>query len=351
MIVLGIESSCDETAASIVKDGYNVLSNVIYSQADLHAQYGGVIPEVAARLHLSKIKHTVQKAVQEASLNFSQIDGIAVTETPGLLPALLVGTSFSKGLANTLEIPLVGVNHIISHIYSSFLGDNFKVLADSNSFPILSLVVSGGHTLLVLIDEQFHCKIIGRTIDDAAGEAYDKAAKLLGLSYPGGPEIDKMAKLGNGKAVSFPRALTGRSGKNQNEHKFNFSFSGVKTSLFYHLKKSPLQNQQDLNDNAASFQEAVVDVLVEKAFLAVEEYDCKTITVSGGVACNSRLKERLQETAEIKNTKLLISEPKYCTDNAAMIAGLGFHLLSSNKNGKNLSIIPRFQYNDEHSFS
>ena len=330
MIVLGIESSCDETAASLVRDGHEVLSNVISSQISKHAQFGGVVPELAAREHLKNVSPVVNTAFVEAGVKLNEIGAVAVTSRPGLVPALLVGNAYAKGLAAALGVPIVGMNHFLGHIYGSFI-EHPEVLADAGSFPILALVVSGGHTALVLIPADGKASILGSTLDDAAGEALDKAAKVLGLGYPGGPIIDKLSKEGDPDAFAFPRSLTGRAGKAvKPEHRFDFSFSGVKTSLLYAIKDTPDAVQSRLNDLAASFQEAVIDVLAMKAYDAARAYKVKLICLCGGVACNSRLREKIAKTCEKCRIGFLPAPPKYCTDNAAMIGGLAWHFL---KNG------------------
>ena len=326
MIVLGIESSCDETAAAVVRDGHDVLGSVISSQVALHAGYGGVIPELAAREHLRNISPVVQEVLAAAQLNLADISAVAVTSRPGLIPALLVGNAYAKGLAAAQGIPLVGINHFLAHIYGGFLGQP-EILADRSSYPILALVVSGGHTALVLIEVDGRARILGSTLDDAAGEALDKAAKILGLGYPGGPVIDRLAKTGNPRAHAFPRGLTGAAGKAvKPEHRYDFSFSGVKTALLYAVKDRTL-DEAGLADVAASYQEAVMEVLVSKTMDAASDFAAPLVCCCGGVACNSRLRALLTaETARL-GRRLLAAPPKFCTDNAAMVAGLGWHYL------------------------
>lgn len=328
MIVLGIESSCDETAAAVVRDGHEVLSSVISSQINKHACYGGVVPELAAREHLKNVSPVVKSALVEAGMEFSQIDAIGVTSRPGLVPALLVGNAYAKGLAEALNIPIIGINHFLGHIYGSFI-EHPEVLADASNFPILALVVSGGHTALVLIPADGNATILGSTLDDAAGEALDKAAKVLGLGYPGGPIIDKLSQTGNPAAFNFPRSLTGHAGKAvKPEHRFDFSFSGVKTSLLYAIKDDASLPQEKLPDLAASFQEAVIDVLAMKAADATRQNDVKLICLCGGVACNRRLRNKIEETCKKYHRGFLPAPPKFCTDNAAMIGGLAWHYLN-----------------------
>ncbi len=330
MLILGIESSCDETAAAVVQDGQRVLSNVISSQIRLHTAYGGVIPELAAREHLKNIRPVVQTALQEAGTPLEKLDGIAVTSHPGLIPALLVGNAFAKGLAATANIPLVGVNHFLGHLYGTFL-ERAEILQDPQAYPILGMVVSGGHTALVLLPEDGRAKILGTTLDDAAGEALDKAAKILGLGYPGGPVIDRMAATGNPGRYNFPRGLVGAAGKPvPPEHKYDFSFSGVKTALLYQVKDRTLADAE-LHDVVASYQAAVMDVLVTKAMAAARDTGARTLCLCGGVACNSHLRALLQERCRKARLPLLLAQPKYCTDNAAMIAGAGTHFLAKGR--------------------
>ncbi|MCP4179920.1 MAG: tRNA (adenosine(37)-N6)-threonylcarbamoyltransferase complex transferase subunit TsaD [bacterium] len=331
-LVLGIETSCDETAVSIVGDGHKVLSNIVSSQIAKHAVYGGVVPELAAREHLNAMVPVTDQALAEAKVTIKDIDAVSVTNVPGLMPALLVGLNFARGLSLSNNIPLIGINHFVAHIYASFLNENFKLLSDINSFPILALVVSGGHTALVLINKDSSSKIIGTTIDDAAGEAMDKGAKLLNLGYPGGPIIDKLSKNGDRDKFKFPRSLTGTSGKAvSKENTFNFSFSGLKTSLLYHIEKNGgYKNFKDslLYDTIASYQYAIVDVLCMKTIKAAKKFNSKSIVLCGGVAQNSLLREELNNRTP-KNTNFILTPREYCGDNAAMIAGLGFHYLNN----------------------
>ena len=331
MIVLGIESSCDETAASLVRDGHEVLSSIISSQVAKHKCYGGVVPELAAREHLKNVSPVVEGAFLEAGLSLNDIDAIAVTNRPGLVPALLVGNSYAKGLAAALGKPIVGMNHFLGHIYGAFL-EHPEVLADPQKFPVLALVVSGGHTAIVHIPADGQARILGTTLDDAAGEALDKAAKILGLGYPGGPIIDKISREGgNPDAFHFPRSLTGGGGRPLNpEHRFDFSFSGVKTSLLYAIKDNPDALPNRLPDLCASFQEAVIDVLKRKAMDAARQVNAKLVVLAGGVACNSRLREKIADVCAHEHRDFLPAPPKYCTDNAAMIGGLAYHYFRRN---------------------
>lgn len=321
MIVLGIETSCDETSASVLIDG-EVKSNIISSQI-IHQRYGGVVPELASRAHQKLIIPVVEKAIINAGINKTQIDGVAVTYGPGLIGALLVGLNFAKAFAYGLRIPFVGVNHMQAHLYSNFLGK------EKPEYPFICLIVSGGHTQLVLVKEPFKHELLGETLDDAAGEAYDKVAKMLGLGFPGGPQLDKLAQSGNNNFVKFPRSYL-------SEDSFEFSFSGIKTSVLYWLKNrgyypvnedSKKLDAQLLSDLCASFQTAVVDVLVEKTMNAVEKFKVKHLTVSGGVSANSELRRRLFEAGNKSGIKVFIPDLEYCTDNGAMVAIVGWMLL------------------------
>lgn len=370
--VLGIETSCDETAAAIVANGHRVLANVISSQVAKHAAYGGVIPELAAREHLEAVRPVVDRALRAANRTLSEIDAVAVTVSPGLLPALLVGIAYAKGIAAALNKPLVGVDHFLAHIFGAFL-DEEAVLQAPATYPIIALVVSGGHTALALIDETGACRMIGRTLDDAAGEAFDKAAKLLRLGYPGGPIIDKLATPGDRNRYRFPRGLTdANASRNHPENRFNFSFSGVKTALLYHLREHSLADEvgngsaptagnnklvdsnipQEILDAIASYQEAVVDVLINKSMLATAEFNAGTLVICGGVACNSRLRSLAMEEAAKRGIQLLIAKPQYCTDNAAMIAGCGYYqLLRGRIHALDLDARPRLTFPDYAPFA
>ena len=320
MLVLGIESSCDETAAAVISNG-KMLSNVIASQIAAHSEYGGVVPEIASRKHIEAINLVLKQALNDAHVTLKEIEGIAVTRGPGLIGSLLIGLSTAKALAYALNIPFVGVNHIEGHIAATFLAEK------PPSFPFIALVVSGGHTNIYQVKNYHNFQLLGQTRDDAAGEAFDKGAKLLNLGYPGGVVIDRIAKSGNPKAVAFPRAMKDSS---------DFSFSGLKTSLLVMLKKRGRDfSAEELPDIAASYQEAIVDVLVEKTIKATEDNGINRIVVCGGVAANGRLRERFAAATVARNIELFIPPVILCTDNAAMIAAIGEIML---KNGRRDSL-------------
>ncbi|KAF0120805.1 MAG: O-sialoglycoprotein endopeptidase [bacterium] len=315
MLILGIESSCDETAAAVVVDGKEILSNIIYSQIDVHSKFGGVVPELASRRHVESIIPVIDEALAVANLSLDEIQGIAVTQGPGLVGSLLVGLSVAKSIAYVKNIPMIGVHHIEGHISAIFLEE------DNLGFPFISLVVSGGHTSLYLVHGLDDCRLLGQTRDDAAGEAFDKVAKLLNLGYPGGIVIDQLAKEGNPGAISFPRAF-------MSHNSLDFSFSGIKTAVLNYVRTHSKELISDqINDIAASFQEAIVDVLVIKTLTAALSSGVDTIVLAGGVASNTRLRTRLKEMAEEKGLKVFIPSPILCTDNAAMIAAIGDYYL------------------------
>ena len=329
--ILGIESSCDETAVAIIENGRKVISNIVSSQMAKHALYGGVVPELAAREHLTAIEKVCEEALKTAEMKVEDVDAIAVTHAPGLVPALLVGLNFAKGLASAYNKPLIGINHFLAHIYGAFIEAEDLDFADPALYPMAALVVSGGHTSIVIIHSDGNAEVIGTTIDDAAGEALDKGAKMLNLGYPGGPVIERLAKGGDGKRFHFPRSLTGTSGKGLDpENRFNFSFSGLKTALLYHAKKyAPDGNTENiegelLTDTLASYQEALTDVLCSKLFDAVKLYRAGSAVLCGGVACNSVLREKFEKKCP-KNVRCIIAPKKFCTDNAAMVAALAYH--------------------------
>ncbi len=313
MRILAIESSCDETAAAVIQDGTAILSNVINTQIELHKVYGGVVPEIASRKHIENITEVVEKAVGDAGITLQEVDAIAVTQGPGLVGALLVGVSTAKGLAYALKKPLIPVHHIKGHICANFLAD------PSFQPPFVCLVASGGHSHLVLVKEGMEVEVLARTRDDAAGEAFDKVSRVLGLGYPGGPAIQKKAAEGNPDAIHFPRVNMGEDG-------FDFSFSGVKTAVLNYIHNAEQKGIEiSKADVAASFQEAVVDVLSSHLIACAEKYGVKQIALAGGVAANQPLRERIAEKAE--NADLLFRYPpmELCTDNAAMIGCAAFY--------------------------
>ena len=311
-VILGIETSCDETAAAVVLGGNDVLSSVVSSQIDIHARFGGVVPEVASRAHLESIIPVIQEAVHSAGIDPSRIDAVAATVGPGLIGALLVGVSAAKALALVWDKPFVGVNHMEAHLYAGLLDD------PTLEFPLVVLLVSGGHTMLVEMIGHGTYRLLGRTIDDAAGEAYDKVARYLDLGYPGGPAIDAAAELGNPEAINFPRAMM--------HDGLNFSFSGLKTSVINYVRKNPDVSNIDV---AASFQAAVVDVLVAKTIMAAQQVGAIGVVLGGGVAANSRLRAQLQSQGQLNGFRVAVPSRAMCTDNAAMIAAAGWHRLGS----------------------
>ncbi len=317
MIVLGIETSCDETSAAVMVDG-RLKSNIISSQL-IHRHYGGVVPELASRAHQKLIVPVVEEALRESGVAREQLDGIAVTYGPGLMGALLVGLNFAKALSYGLGIPFIGVNHMEAHIYSNFIE------GPEPHYPFLCLIVSGGHTQLVVVREPLSHELLGETLDDAAGEAYDKVGKMLGLGFPGGPVIDRLAAKGNPSFVVFPRSYL-------DDDSYDFSFSGIKTSVLYWLRDHGVAQTNVgtasitpamLADLCASFQAAVVDVLVRKTARAVERLNVREVAIAGGVSANAELRRRLQQLAGEKGFRLFTPAPEYCTDNAAMIAKVG----------------------------
>lgn len=322
MILLGIETSCDETAAAVLVDG-SVRSNIIYSQIAKHAPYGGVVPEIASRDHVRKLPGIIEEALNESGCSFEQLDGIAATYGPGLASSLLIGYSAARALSQRLNIPLAGVHHHEGHIYSVFLGETPPVL--DGAFPMMVLLVSGGDTKLVYMKAPGRYEIVGQTIDDAAGEALDKGALLLGLGYPGGPIIQKTAEGGNPQAIRFPRGLDNVGGewKYDFDRKLCFSFSGLKTALLYYVQHNPdaLKDETAKRNLIASYQEAVADALAVRVERALEQYDCVSFACAGGVSLNKVLREKLARLSEKCGLPLRLSSPKLCTDNAAMIAG------------------------------
>lgn len=332
--ILAIESSCDETSAAVVVDGREVLSNVIASQIDTHKKYGGVVPEVASRMHIEAISGVVQESLEEANVTLDKIDAIGVTYGPGLVGALLVGLQFAKGLSFATKKPLIGVNHIEGHICANYI--QHKELKP----PFVSLVVSGGHTFIVHVKDYGEYEVIGQTRDDAAGEAYDKVARALGLGYPGGPKIDKLAKEGNPRAIQFPKA-------NFHEETLDFSFSGVKSAVLNYLNKCKMQNiEVNKADVAASFQYAVIDVLKENVLLTCKKRKVKTIAIAGGVASNSSLRATLIKDASKRGIEVLFPAPILCTDNAAMIGSAAyFNFVNGKVSDLNLNAKPNLKLN------
>ncbi|MBT1075514.1 tRNA (adenosine(37)-N6)-threonylcarbamoyltransferase complex transferase subunit TsaD [Geobacter grbiciae] len=315
MLILTIETSCDETAAAVVRDGRTVLSSIVASQVKDHAVYGGVVPEIASRKHLESIPVVIDEALRTASVSLDAIEGVAVTQGPGLAGALLVGTAVAKAIAFARRLPIVGVNHIEGHLSAIFLEREV-------AFPFVALAVSGGHTHLYRVDGIGRYTTLGQTRDDAAGEAFDKVAKLLGLPYPGGVEIDRLAAEGDPASISFPRPLL-------HDGSFNFSFSGLKTAVLNHVRKNPVQEDgQQLRDLCASFQRAACDVLVTKTLLAAETEGIGRVVVAGGVACNSALRRDMAREAAARGIELAIPSPSLCSDNAAMLAVPGDFYLS-----------------------
>jgi N6-L-threonylcarbamoyladenine synthase len=308
--VLGIETSCDETGVAIVEDG-RVLANMIASQVDLHARFGGVVPEVASRAHVDALNPLLGEALEAAGCRFSDLDGIAVTVGPGLVGALLVGVAAAKAISLATGAPLVGVNHLEGHIYANFLEHEPPLV------PSICLVVSGGHTMLVHMPEEHRYEILGQTVDDAAGEAFDKIARFLGLGFPGGPALDRLAREGDPTAIAFPRAMA-------DSGDYGFSLSGLKTSVLRHVKRERSAGRDiDVADLAASFQEAIVDVQVSKTMRAAEEIGVATVLMGGGVVANSRLRERMTAAGSTRGVRVLVPSLPLCTDNGAMIARAG----------------------------
>lgn len=317
MIVLGIETSCDECAAAVVRDGKHILSEVVASQIEDHRPFYGVVPEIASRRHVETIGSVVEQALQEAELDAARVDGLAVTYQPGLIGSLLVGLSFAKGLAFSLDKPLVGVDHILAHLYAPHLEAEI-------SYPYIGLLVSGGHTLIAEVEDFDTIRVLGTTIDDACGEAFDKVAKYYDLGFPGGVAIDRLSQKGSPQAFRFPKPSL-----HKGDHTFDVSYSGLKTAAVNQLDQFWNRDFQKSKENiAASFQAAAIDILVDKTVKAARHTGLKCIVVGGGVAANSYLRGRLQDMEDLE---VIFPSLRLCTDNAAMVAGLGFHLLSSGR--------------------
>lgn len=331
IITLSVESSCDETSIAILKNGREVLTNIVSTQIDLHKKFGGVVPEVASRKHIENIDGVLQEALDEAKIELKDIDHIAVTYGPGLVGALLVGLSYAKSLAFCLNKPLVGVNHIEGHVSANYIAH--KDLKP----PFITLIVSGGHTHLVEVKDYGKYEILGRTRDDASGEAFDKIARAMGLGYPGGPIVDKLAKQGNKNAIDFPRAYL--------DEGYDFSFSGLKSAVLNYLNAKKMKKEEIVvEDVAASFQEAVVEVLSKKAIKAAKEKGYDTIALAGGVASNSALREKLTIMGEKENIKVKYPSPILCTDNAAMIGCAGYYsFINGRRDDMSLNAVPNLK--------
>lgn len=332
ILILGIESSCDETAAAVIKNGRTVLSNVISSQIELHKLYGGVVPEIASRKHIEKINQVIETALEEADTSLEDIDAIAVTYGPGLVGALLVGVAEAKAISYATGKPLVGVHHIEGHVSANYIEH------PELEPPFLCLIVSGGHTHLVMVNDYGKYEIIGRTRDDAAGEAFDKVARAIGLGYPGGPKIDKLSKEGNPKAISFPQGHIA-------DAPYDFSFSGVKSAVLNHINSSKMKGEEiNAADIAASFQESVVDVLAKRTVLAAKDLGVAKIAIAGGVASNQGLRAKMEEVCRKNKFSLYYPSPIYCTDNAAMIGAAGYYeYINGTRHGLDLNAVPNLK--------
>jgi len=329
-LIMGIETSCDETAAAIVEDGKNIISNIVASQITIHQKYGGVVPEIASRKHIEYIIPVINKALSDSGKKLTDLSGIAVTYGPGLIGSLLVGLSVAKAIAYAQNIPLIGVNHLEAHIYANLL--EHKEIQP----PLVCLIISGGHTSLVYIKDFGEYKSLGQTKDDAAGEVFDKIAKILNLGYPGGPIIEKLAKEGNSSLIEFPRPLI-------NDKSYDFSFSGLKTAVIYYIKRLKEEDKiLPIRDILASFQQAVIDVLIEKTIKATLNFKTKQIVLAGGVAANSSLRKEIREKVNSLKIKVFYPSFSLCTDNAAMVASVGFYKLKENKKSAlNLDAVSR----------
>ena len=332
VVILAIETSCDETAAAVIKNGRTVLSNIISSQIALHTLYGGVVPEIASRKHMEQINQVIEMALSDAEVTLDDITAIGVTYGPGLVGALLVGVAEAKAIAYAKKIPLVGVHHIEGHISANYIEN------PDLEPPFMALVVSGGHTHLVLVKEYGEYEIIGRTRDDAAGEAFDKVARAVGLGYPGGPKIDKLAKEGNPHAIEFPRAQVDGS-------PYDFSFSGIKSSVLNYINSCEMKNIEiDKADLVASFQNAVIDALVSRAISATKEFGIEKLAIAGGVASNSALRKAIKEQCEENQIQLFSPSPIFCTDNAAMIGAAAYYeYMNGTRHGLDLNAVPNLK--------
>ena len=330
--ILAIETSCDETACAVVRDGREILSNVIYTQIDMHTEFGGVVPELASRAHIDKINYVVQKALNDAGKTIDEVDAVAVTYGPGLVGALLVGVAEAKAMAWAAGKPIIGVHHIEGHISANYIEH------PELTPPYLGLIVSGGHTHLVVVEDWSKYRILGRTVDDAAGEAYDKVARAIGLGYPGGPKIDREAKSGNPQAVHFPIAHV-------NGSEYDFSFSGIKSAVLNYLNHAQMTGDTvNSADLAASFQKAVVDVLVEHTIRAAKDLKIDRIGMAGGVASNSALRAAMKEACDREGFALYIPSPIFCTDNAAMIGVAAYHeYMAGVRSGWDLNAVPNLK--------
>mgnify|MGYP000030388914 CR=1 len=330
--ILAIESSCDETAAAVIHNGRDVRSNIISSQIELHKLYGGVVPEIASRKHIEKINQVIEEALEKAGVTLDDIDAVGVTYGPGLVGALLVGVAEAKAIAYAKNLPLVGVHHIEGHISANYIEN------PDLEPPFLCLVVSGGHTHLVYVKGYGQYEILGRTRDDAAGEAYDKVARAIGLGYPGGPKIDRIAKEGNPEAIKFPKP-------NIQGAPYDFSFSGLKSAVLNHINGSKMKGETfEPADIAASFQSAVVDVLAEKSMKAVEEYGMGRFAIAGGVASNTALRGRMEKECNMRGIRFYFPSPVYCTDNAAMIGTAAYYeYLAGTRHGWDLNAVPNLK--------
>lgn len=335
MLILGIETSCDETSAAVIKDGREVLSNIIYSQIDVHKQFGGVVPEIASRKHTEKISFVVDSALREANVSLFDIDLIAVSTTPGLVGSLLVGLSFAKALSYALERPFIGVNHIEGHIYANFI--TYKELEP----PLIVLVVSGGHTNLLVMEDHSQYTLIGKTRDDAAGEAFDKIARYLDLGYPGGPIIDKLSQTGDENKYNFPEANL--------ENPYDFSFSGIKSAVINFVNSMRMKHEEfKIEDIAASFQKTVVNTLTKKTVALALEKNIKRIALAGGVAANKKLRQEMENLCLSHSIELFIPKFEYCTDNAAMIASAGyFSFIKGKTSDYSINAIPYMTFSSK----